>query len=133
MFHSRGLNNKINRVYELSLRITYNDTSSLYGELLTKDRSETIHHRGIRALAVEICKVIQGISLPLLNEVFVPCQCNYDLRRNNFLERKRVKSARYGTESISFLALKTREVLPNEIKDSGTLQILKAKTKSGFQ
>ena len=133
MFHSRGLNNKINRVYELSLRITYNDKSSLYGELLTKDRSETIHHRGIRALAVEICKVIQGIFLPLLNEVFVPCQCNYDLRRNNFLERKRVKSARYGTESISFLALKTREVLPNEIKDSGTLQILKAKTKSGFQ
>ena len=133
MFHSRGLNNKINRVYELSLRITYNDKSSLYGELLTKDRSETIHHRGIRALAVEICKVIQGISLPLLNEVFVPCQCNYDLRRNNFLERKRVKSARYGTESISFLALKTREVLPNEIKDSGTLQILKAKIKSGFQ
>ena len=76
------------------------------------DRSETIHHRGIRALAVEICKVIQGIYLLLLNEVFVPCQCNYDLRRNNFLERKRVKSARYGTESISFLALKTREVLP---------------------
>ena len=133
MFHSRGFNNKINRVYEWALRITYNDKSPLYGELLTKDRSETMHHRGIRALAVEICKVIQGILLPFLNEVFVPCQCNYDLRRNNFLERKRVKSTRRGTESISFLAPKIREVLPNEIKDSGILQISKAKIKNGFQ
>ena len=54
MFHSRGLKNKINRIHERALRITYNDKSSLYGELLTKDRSVTIHHRNIRALAIEI-------------------------------------------------------------------------------
>ena len=100
MFHSRGLNNKINRIHERALRITYNDKSSSYGELLTKDRSVTIHHRNIRALAIEIYKVMQGISPPLLNEAFVPHQCNYELRGNNFLERRRVKSARYGTKSI---------------------------------
>ena len=60
-------------------------------EPLTKDKSVTIHHRNIRALAIEIYKVMQGISPPLSNEVFVPCQCNYDLRGNNFLERRRVK------------------------------------------
>ena len=54
MFHSRGLNNKINRIHERALRITYNDKSSSYGELLTKDRSVTIHDRNIRALTVEI-------------------------------------------------------------------------------
>ena len=53
--------------------------------------------------------------------MFVPRQCNYDLRGNNFLERRRVKSVRDGTESISFLASEIREILPNEIKDSGTL------------
>ena len=31
----------------------------------------TIHHRNIRALAIEIYKVMQGISPPLLNGVFV--------------------------------------------------------------
>ena len=72
---------------------------------------------------------MQGISPPLLNEVFVPRQCNYDLRGNNFLERRIVKSVRYGTESISFLAPKTWEILPNEIKDSDTLHIFKAKIK----
>ena len=117
MCHSRGLNNKINRIHERPLRITYNDKSSSYGELLTKDRSVTIHHRNIRALAIEFYKVMPGISPPLLNEVFVPHQCNYELRENNFLER-RVKSVRYGTESTSSLSPKIWQMLLNEIKDS---------------
>ena len=62
MFHSRGLNNKINRFHERALRITYNDKLSSYGELLIKDSSVTIHYRNIRALAIEIYKVMQGIS-----------------------------------------------------------------------
>ena len=77
MFHSRGLNNKINRIHERTLRITYNDKSSSYEEVLTKDRSVTIHHRIIRALTIEISKVMLGISPPLLNKVFVPRQSNY--------------------------------------------------------
>ena len=120
MFHSRGgLNNKISRIHERALRITYNDKSSSNGELLTKDRSVTIHHRNIRALAIEIYKVMQGISPPLLNEVFVPRQCNYELRGNNFLERRKVKSVRYGNKSPK-IAPKIWEILPNKIKDSDT-------------
>ena len=71
MFHSRGINNKIDRIHGKLLRMTYNDKSWSYGELLTKDRPVTIHHRNIRALAIEIYKVMQGISPPLLNGVFV--------------------------------------------------------------
>ena len=72
---------------------------------------------------------MQGISPPLLNEVFVSRQCNYELRGNNFLERRRAKSVRYGTESISSLAPKIWKILPNEIKDSDTLQVFKVKIK----
>ena len=57
--------------------------------------------------------------------MFVPRQCNYELRRNNLLERRRVKSVRSGTE----LAPKIWETLPNGIKDSDTLQIFQAKIK----
>ena len=45
MFHSRSLNNKINRIQERALRITYNDKSSSFENLLEKDNSVTIHHR----------------------------------------------------------------------------------------
>ena len=41
-------------------------------KLLTKDISVTMHHRNIRALAIEIYKAMQEIFSPLLNEVFVP-------------------------------------------------------------
>ena len=47
MFHSRGLNNKINRIHERALRITYKDKSSTFQELLEKDNSVSIHHRNI--------------------------------------------------------------------------------------
>ena len=77
-----------------------------------------MHHRNVRALAMETYKVIQGLSPPLLNEVFVPRQCIYDLRGNKFLER--VKSVRYGSDSTLFLALKAWETLTNEERNSET-------------
>ena len=83
----------------------------------------------MRALATKIYKVMQRISPPLLNEVFVPRQCNYELRGNNFFETRRVKSVRYGTESISSLAPNIWEILLDEIKDSDTLQSFKVKIK----
>ena len=95
MFHSRGITNKINRIHERALRITYNDKSSSYGERLTRDRSLIIHHRNIRVLTTEIYKVMQGISPPTLNELFLLLQCNYELHGKNFLERTRVKSVRW--------------------------------------
>ena len=48
---------------------------------------------------------------------------------NNVLESKRVKSVRYGIKSISSLAPKIWEILPNEIKDLDNFQIFKAKIK----
>ena len=66
-------------IHERALRITYNDKSSSYGELLTKDNYVTIRHRNV---ILKIYQAIQRISPPLLNEVFVPRQCNYDPRGN---------------------------------------------------
>ena len=130
MFHSRGINNKINRIHERALRITYNNKSSSFQDLLDKDNSVTIHHRNIRTLAIETFKVLHGLSPPLLNEVFVERNCNYNLRGNNFLNRRRVDSVRYGKESVSFLAPKIWDILPKEIKNSETLNAFKSKIKN---
>ena len=54
MFHSRGLNNKINRIHERALRITYKDKSSTFQELLEKGNSVSIHHGNVQKLAIEI-------------------------------------------------------------------------------
>ena len=56
MFHSRRLNNKINSIHERALRITYQDNTSTFQELLNKDNSVSIHHRNLQVLATEMFK-----------------------------------------------------------------------------
>ena len=54
MFHSKRLNNKINRIHERALRITCKDKCSTFQELLEKDNSLSIHHRNVQKPAIEI-------------------------------------------------------------------------------
>ena len=129
MFHSRGLNNKINRIHERALRITYKDKSSTFQELLEKDNSVSIHHRNIQKLAIGIYKVLHGFSPPILNDIFVPVSRPYNFRRNDTLQRRRVNSVRHGTESVSFLGPKIWDLVPSDIKSSQSLSIFKRKIK----
>ena len=121
---------KINRIHDRVLRITYNNKSSSFQDLLDKENSVAIHHRNIRTVARETFKVLHWLLPPLLNEVFVERNCNYNLRGNNFLNRRRVDSVRYGKESVSFLAPKIWDILPKEIKNSEKLNAFKAKIKN---
>ena len=52
MFHSRTINNKINRLHERALRIVYSDFKSSFEGLLMKDNSFSIHERNIQSLAI---------------------------------------------------------------------------------
>ena len=63
MFHSRTLNNKINRLHERTLRIVYSDYKSSFCELLEKDKSFLIHHKNIQSLAIDIFYIIYHLAL----------------------------------------------------------------------
>ena len=69
MFHSRCLNNKINRLHERCLKMIYNDTISSLEELLSKDNSVTIRHNNVHALAIEMYKAANDMSPDIMNEV----------------------------------------------------------------
>ena len=47
IFHSRILDNKINKLHECCLRIVYSDNTSSFEELLETDNSVSVHHRNI--------------------------------------------------------------------------------------
>ena len=70
MFCRRRLNNRINRIHEMSLRVVYNDYNSTFTELLDRDGSYIIHERNIQTFAIEIYKVINGLSPEIMHEVF---------------------------------------------------------------
>ena len=71
MFHSRRLNNEINRIHERALRITCKDRSSTFQELVEKDNSVSIHHRNVQMLAIEITK----LCMAFLHPFYMICLC----------------------------------------------------------
>ena len=75
MFHSRKLNNKINKLHERCLRIVYNNNTSTYEELLETDNSISVHFRNVQALAVELYKAVNGFSPDIMKGVFPRIYC----------------------------------------------------------
>ena len=53
------MNNKINRLHESCLRVTYNDKVSSFVNLLAKDGSVTIHTKNLQVLATEMFKYVR--------------------------------------------------------------------------
>ena len=63
MYHSRTLNNKINKLHERALRLVYKNNTSSFEELLAMDNSHTVHHRNVQKLAIEMSKMIYLLVL----------------------------------------------------------------------
>ena len=71
MFHSRTLNNKINRLHERALRAVYKNENSSFQELLDKDNSITIHQRNLQRFAIEMYKINNQLSPLSMQELFI--------------------------------------------------------------
>ena len=130
MFHSRNLNNKINRLHERCLRMIYNDKVSTFEELLNKDNSVSIHHSNIHALAIEMYKVANDMSPEIMNEVFkLRNTPHYNLRHTAFFSTELIHSVFNGAESASYLGPKIWEQIPAEIKNKDSLNGFKNEIK----
>ena len=116
MFHSRKLNHRINSIHERALRVTYQDYQSTFLQLLQKDNSVTIHQRNLQVLATEIFKAKNDLSPEIMKEVFelkepIP---SYSLRSTgNYFVRENVKTTDYVTQSITYLAPKIWDLVPD--------------------
>lgn len=130
MFHSRMINNKINRLHERALRLVYKDSRLTFEELLRKDNSFSIHHRNLQKLTVEMYKAHNDISPSLMKSVFPQRDIRYDLRNKNTFYSRNVHTVLNGTETISFRGPQIWALVPENIKSSTTLNEFKAKIKN---
>ncbi len=115
MFHSRELNNRINRIHERSLRIVYQDHKTSFEALLKKDQSFTIHERNIQTLGIELYKVAHGISPELMRLVF-PTKPGVHYPWENIFQTFNVRTVAWGTETLSHLGPKIWSLIPLKLK-----------------
>ena len=130
MFHSRSLNNKINRIHERALRLVYQNNLS-FSELLDLDNPVTVYQKNLQVIMTEIYKVKNGIAPDIMNNIFELQNPSYNLRSScNRFRRENVKTVRYGIQSVRYLGPKIWELVPNNIKYSNSLCKFKILIKS---
>ena len=116
MFHSRIMNNEINRLHERCMRQIYEDKTSSFEELLEQNKSVSIHTRNLQMLVTSLCGHIYRSMPHIFSEIFRRLDICYNLRSNSYFAVPNVKSVFYGSESISYLWPKICDVLPLELK-----------------
>ena len=70
MFHSGKMNNRLNSLHEPALRVVCRDYNATFSELLSKDKSVTIHQRILQLLATEIFKIKNELNPKIMEEIF---------------------------------------------------------------
>ena len=130
MFCNRTSMNKINKIQERCLRLTLNDYTTNFNELLVFTNEISTHQRCINFLMIEVYKFLNGLSPDIMNEVFSLQRFAYNLRSYNVFQCDIPRSNRYGLNSISYRANQLWSLLPELIKSSPSLSLFKSRIKS---
>ena len=117
MCDSRENNRKINRLHERCLRSIHNGKQSSFNELLEKDGCVLIHERNLQVLVTEMYKASNGLSTPLMKDIFPINRNPYNLRQNSQFSRPPLHTVYHGTKSISNLQPKIWDLIPSNLKE----------------
>ena len=120
MPHSHNNDNKIKYLHKIYLRLIYSDKKSLYSNLLETNNLVSVHHKNIKALAIEMFKVKHKLFQKVTTDIFIERINNqYNLRNRTDFITPKGKSVYHGTESFTYL--KTWDIVPEEIKQTNSL------------
>ena len=129
MFTSRYLNNALNNIHERAPRLIYNDHGKSFSSILTENNLKTIHQKILEFLAIEIYKFQNGLSPPIMNDVFFSRQNICNLRKFQELSTSTKNTVNFGMETISYRGPQLWDLIHNNIKSEPTLELLKKKIK----
>ena len=112
----------INKLEERALRIVHNDYNSSFFELLEVANENAIHIRNSKFLLAEIYKFLNGLSPPIMNEVFQTNGSFYHLRNPRILASKHKSTIKYAMDTIVFKSPQTWQKVPLEIRNLESLK-----------
>ena len=86
-----------------------------------------IHIRNSKFLLTEVYKFLNGLSPPIMNEVFQANDCPYDLRNPRILALNK-STVKYRINTIAIRGHQIWENIPLEIRNSESRSLFKYKT-----
>ena len=100
MFTSHYLNNASNNIHERALRLIRNDLEKSFNSVLTENNLKTTHQKSIEFLAIEIYKFQNGLSPPIMNDIFFSRQNIYALRKFQEFSTSTKTTVNFGIETL---------------------------------
>ena len=116
---------KLEKSNKRAIRFISNDTESSYEQLCTEEKLLNIHKRCIKSVAIQMFKIKNQTAPDYLAEMFNVRETHYDIRNNNQFTLPSFNTITYGKKSFTYYGAKLWNNLPNEIKESSSLSILK--------
>ena len=140
MFCNRTLDNKVNRIHERALRITYKDMKSDFDTMLLRDNAVTIHIRNLQLLMTEIYKTKWELNPTFMKEIFVEYLSNLFVKNStrNVRELRNtetdlslpLRKTKNGQKAISFRGPKLWNELELDLKQATSLATFKKRLKN---
>ena len=125
MFCSCSLNNLINRIHERALRLIHNDHISSFQDILETTKEKIIHKSNLESLAKEIYKFLNGLSPPIMSGAFMIRNYKYNLRNFQCLYSTNKRTAKYGTETVTYRGTQIWSLVPEKTKNASSFEIFK--------
>ena len=89
----------------------------------------TIHIWNLKLFLTEVYKLLNGLSPPIMNEVFQTIDCLYDWRNPRAPASKHKFAIKYGINRIAVKGLRIWQNIPLEIRNSKSLTLFKSNIK----
>ena len=83
------------------MRAVYRDYNATFCELLSKEKSVTIHQRNLQRPAIEIFKTKNELNPKIMEELFTFKNVEYNLLNDTSLKIVHPETIYYGTESLT--------------------------------
>ena len=107
----------------------YNDYELPFDRVLEHNKQKSIHPEKIQSLAIEIYKFQAGLTPPIMSDLFVTRENNYNLRNFQELESSLKRTVKYGTKTISYRGPQLWNLIPERLMALETLNKFKKEIK----
>ena len=127
MSKSPYVNNVLNNIHERALRLIYNYHEKSFSSIVTENNLKTIYQKNLEFLAIEIHNFENGLSPPIMNNIFFSRENIYNLRKFQELSTSTKNTVNFGTETISYRGPQLWKLIPDNIKLEPTLELFNKK------